>query len=393
MTIDQTARVKLERASLGIGGVAFVLGGLVGLAFLRGHTPLFGRGSIGDIAAFSAAVVGGLACLVVIGLLGDNVLPWHRELSRFRRVVDLIGLMLMFASISLLVVMALFQLFSNAFRTIRFDEPSGAFLVAVTCAAVGYIVASATSQLSTSSLTVYLSIFVFAGAIFSAMTSVNEYWWRMHFSTLGTAIDASGIAFNVTLILAGLVLVTLSDFIVYDLSLMVRYDKGSTLKVTIVRIGFIVFGVCLAGIGVFPESFSHLGHIVSTYAAITVVVLLMMLMIALFPRVRRAFWAPTLLIAAMLGAAGYLHRGIWYLNITAFEMIAVALVLVWLFLLIRAISSVVTDLSVEDTDRWEREIQPGDTPDQLENPASGDASSEVTSDASEPVVSVQESEL
>lgn len=359
MTIDLNARVELERVSLVVGGVAFLVGGLVGLAFLRGHTPLFGRGSIGDITAVSAGVIGALTCLAVMGLIGDNVLPWHRNLSRLRRVVDLIGLMLMFGSISLLLVMGLFQLFSNAFRTIRFDEWSGAFLVALTCAAVGYIVASATSQLDTSSLSVYLGIFIFAGAIFSAMTSSNEYWWRVHFSTLGTAIDASGIAFNFTLILSGLVIITLSDFIVYDLARMVRFDGGSARKVGISRYGFILFGLCLAGIGAFPESFSHRGHIISTWSSVAVVVLLMLYVVVVFPRLRRAFWLPTLLIGGILGAAAYLHRGIWYLNITAFEMIAVALVLVWLFLLIRAVSSVVAELPLENPERW-REIEGGE---------------------------------
>lgn len=370
--------MELERVSLAVGGIAFLVGGLVGLAFLRGHTPLFGRGSIGDIAAVSAGVVGGLACLVVIGLLGDNVLPWHRNLSRLRRIVDLIGLMLMFASISLLLVMGLFQLFSNAFRTIRFDEWSGAFLVAVTCAAVGYIVASATSQLNTASLTVFLGIFIFAGAIFSAMTSSNEYWWRMHFSTLGTAIDASGIAFNFTLILSGLVIITLSDFIVYDLSRMVRFDRGSALKVSVCRFGFILFGICLAGIGAFPESFSHRGHIIATWSSIAVVTLLMLFMVLVFPRVRRVFWPPTVLIGAMLGLAAYLHRGIWYLNITAFEMIAVALVLVWLFLLIRAISSLVTELPQEDPQRWQREVGGDDGTRELPSSTSDDHQSKTS---------------
>lgn len=370
MGIEQTARVKLERISLALGGAAFLLGALVGLIVLREHTPLFGGESVGNVAAFTAAPIGGLACLVIMGMLGDDVLPWHRNLTRIRRVVDLVGLMLMFASLSLLLVMAAYQLFSGAFRTIQFDRWSGAFLVASTCAIAGYLVASATSRLTTSSLTVLLSLFIFSGAIFSGITSANEYWWQMHFSTLGTAVDTSGIAFNFTLILSGLVLITLSEFIVYDISRMVRFDKGSRIKVIIARTGFILLGVCLGLIGVLPETLTHRGHLFVTYASIAVVAVMMVVMILLFPRVRRTFWAPTLIIAAMLGFAAYLFRGVRYLNTTAFEMIAVMLVLVWLFLLIRTISSVVADLPAEDAERWQREIVITDGVEELEAVAS-----------------------
>lgn len=356
MAIEQT-RVKLERVSLAVGGGAFVVGALVALTVLRGHTPLFGRGSIGDLAAFTAAPIAALSCLLVLGVLGDDVLPWHRNLSRFRRIVDLIGLMLLFGSLALLLVMALYQLFSSAFRTIQFDHWSGSFLVAATCAMVGYLVASATSRLTTSNLSMLLGLFIFAGAIFAGITSANEYWWRMHFSTLGTAVDASGIAFNFTLILSGLVLITLSEFIVYDIYRMVRFDRGSKIKVGIARFGFILLGACLGLIGVLPESLTHRGHLIVTYGAIAVVAVMMLVMIVVFPRVARTFWAPTLIIAAMLAVAGYLFRVVRYLNTTAFEMIAVMLVLAWLFLLIRTIASIVEDLPHEDAQRWEQEIE------------------------------------
>lgn len=63
----------------------------------------------------------------------------------------------------------------------------------------------------------------------------------------------------------------------------------------------------------------------------------------LFPQLSPAFNVTTVFIAGLLAAAVVLHLIIGYLNVTAFEMIGVSIIFVWLVLLIRSITAAVSD--------------------------------------------------
>lgn len=143
-----------------------------------------------------------------------------------------------------------------------------------------------------------VALFLVAGSLASALSASDEQWWQQHFSALGAASDRSGILFNFTLILTGVVLTALADFLTHDLQLWAEHHGERHWKVTFVRVGLIALG---------------------------------------FPAVTAA-------VVALIAGVVWLHLGVGYLNITAFEMGAVSTVFVWLVLLIRTVTAAVSEI-------------------------------------------------
>ncbi len=154
---------NLENLSLLLGAFAFVAGGVVALLVVQPPAPLFGKGSVGEVAALMGGVVSGLAFLTVMLVIGKSLLPWQRRLTRFRRVVDLVGLTLVHAAISLLAMAAVFAVFADAFRELALDRWASSFLIAGACAVGAYVAASSAGSLTTQSLSMLVAAFLVTG--------------------------------------------------------------------------------------------------------------------------------------------------------------------------------------------------------------------------------------
>lgn len=350
---------QLENLSLLLGAMGFIVGGGMSLLVLQPPAPLFGKGSVGETAALMGGAVSGLAFLTVMLVIGQSLLPWQRRLTRLRRVIDLVGLTLVHASISLLAVAALFAVFADAFRELSLDGWASSFLIAGACAVGAYVAASSAGSLTTQSLSMLVAAFLVTGAFSSALTSSDPQWWQAHFSALGTVSDASGITFNFTLILTGVVLTTLADFLTHDLSRWAAATGEANWKVVFVRIGFIVLGLMLAMVGVVPVNLSLFWHNMVTYVAIGAFGVMLVAVPFLFRRLTGGFFGVTVAVAAMLAAAGWLNLGAGYLNITAFEIVAVSTVFIWLILFIRSVSAAVDDIPKLDRDQDRAAVKNG----------------------------------
>lgn len=346
-----------EDLSLLLGALGFVTGAVLALLVLRPPSALFGRGSIGEVAALTGGAVAGLAFLAVAMVNGPRPVAWHRRVSRFRRFVDLVGLTLVHAAISMLATAAVFAVFADAFQSLLLDRWAGGFLVAGACGVSAYVAASSAGSLTTESLSLLVAAFLVLGAFASALTSSDPTWWQVHFSALGTAADASGTAFNFTLILTGIVLTTLADFLTHDLSRWARHTGEPTWKVMVVRVGFIVLGIMFAMVGVIPVNQSLYWHNMVTYAAVLAFVVLLVAIPVLFRRLSGGFVGVTVVVGAMMALGGWLHLGIGYLNTTAFEIAAVGTVFLWLILFTRSVSAAATE--VPEVSRAPREPEHG----------------------------------
>lgn len=335
---------SMEDLSLLLGGLGFVGGALVALLVLDPPALLFGKGSVGEAAALTGGAVAGLAFLAVMLAVGPTRVTLRRRLKRLRRMVDLVGLTLVHAAISMLATAAVFAVFADAFQDLELDRWAGGFLVGAACAVAAYVAASSAASLTTQSLSLLVATFLVVGAFTSALTSSDPQWWQEHFSALGTASDASGITFNVTLVLTGLVLTALADFLTQDLTRWAQHTGEPNWKVVFVRIGFFILGIMLGMIGVIPVNQSLYWHNMVTYAAIWAFVVMLLAVPFLFRRLSGGFVGVTVVVAALMGLSGWLHRGIGYLNITAFEIAAVATVFLWLILFTRSVSASVADI-------------------------------------------------
>ena len=334
-----------ESLSLATALIGFVLGTVVGLVVLpRPTAPIFGQSSVGDVAAVTASVMS--AVVFVLSTTLSQVRPdshWRLQLHLVRRVIDTVGLTLLHAAIGLFAVAGVFWVFGQAFRSLELDPGAGAVSIGVSVAVTCYLASSSAMTMRTSQLSVLIALYLAMGAMSSALNTSDTVWWQTHFSSLGAAGDFSGLTFNFTLVLTRIVLTTLADYLTHDLSVWAESRDVSERRVKIVRFGFVLLGIMLALVGLIPVNVNFTAHNSVAYGMVGVFAALLISTPLLFPGLSPAFNLASVFIAALLLVNVVLHLIVGYLNVTAFEMIGVSTMFVWLVLLIRSITAAAHD--------------------------------------------------
>lgn len=333
-----------EQWRLVTAGAAFVVGGIVGLIALAGSVhPLYGGPeviTIGEVTSLAAAAI--TAVVFVIWFVRAMRLPanqWRRQLHIVRRIIDLVGLTLTHASVAMFTLAGAFWIFSQAFRELTLDAFSGAAIVGAACAGAAYLTAGSAYSLTTRQLSELLAGFVLTGALAAMLTASNPVWWQEHFSSLGTASDTSGIAFNFTLLLGGLAITTLAGYLTHDLLRWARLAKVDERRVVAIRIGFIAMGVLLALLAFLPVDRFFISHNVTAYSLVGVFIVMIVAIPFLFPTLSKAFSVVCAVTVGLLALGLVMFLGVHYLNLTAFELLAVAGIFAWLILFIGTVQS------------------------------------------------------
>jgi len=104
-----------------------------------------------------------------------------------------------------------------------------------------------------------------------------------------------------------------------------------------------LLGVMLALVGLIPVNLNFTAHNTVAYGMVGVFAALLVAIPVLFRELSPAFNLASIFIAALLFTNVVLHLIVGYLNVTAFEMIGVSVMFVWLVLLIRSITAAVHD--------------------------------------------------
>lgn len=330
-----------ESFALILAGVAIVAGALIGLLALDSTRPLFGRGSIGEVSAYAAAGVSGLAFGVTMAIVTPRQQPWLRRLRWPRRLLNLFGLALLHAVFAFLLVLAVFAVFADAFRGVALDHWAGTFWVAACCGVTAYMSVASAMALNTQSLSLLLAAFVPTGALASALSASDPQWWQRHFSALGSAADDSGLTFNLTLLLAGLALVTVGDFLAHDLATWGQAVGEPEWKATLAQWALGALGVLLAAVVLIPVTSQKAWHDAAAQSIVIVFAAALVAFPILFRRLPGSFRAVTFVVVGLLVLCLVLYKGVDYLNTTAFEMGAATTVFIWLLLFIRTVSAAV----------------------------------------------------
>lgn len=339
----------LENVALFLAAGGLAVGAAVGIITLRDFTPFQGGRwrSVGSIADISSGIMAGVVFLLT--WLRFVHPSWYQGVGMMRRVVHTVGLTLLMGTLTFFMVRAFNSIVDAAFFGLRFDVWSGATFIALTCGVSAYFAASVAARLTVESLSVVVSAFLVMGALMSAVNASDQYWWQVHFSSLGMAPGLSGFTFNYTLILTGVVIATIADFLAHDMRRWLAATGQGLWKSRVVRVGLMVMGVALGGIGLIPVHISHAGHIFTTYVAVAAFFVLALVAPVILRGIPWGFRLASLLIVGFVALLGYLFKGIQYLGTTGFEMLAVSTVLVWMVLFIRTMAAVSRDLpNLED---------------------------------------------
>lgn len=171
-------------------------------------------------------------------------------------------------------------------------------------------------------------------------TASDPAWWEYHFSQLGTFGDRSSSLFNLTLIIAGFLVVTFALYLQRDLQVLV--DRGVLTKAhapRTVSIVFVIMGVMLLCVGVFPLTVSLLLHNLSASGMAVTFIVLLFASPWWFKGLPGRFILVSVGFAAALIVGAVLFYPVQYRNLTAFELVAFAIIFAWIAMFIRYINA------------------------------------------------------
>lgn len=168
---------------------------------------------------FCAGFVAG--CAVIAFIVGYARLSDSWSLSRgwwvpIRKLFEILSLSIVYAST---VFLASFVLL-NVIYTMIGIQLGGDYLVALVTGAsgiMGYYAYVQGELLTAKTVASMLPLFVLSGVGTAGLTTDDPNWWRNNFSQLGDNVTFAATMFNVTLVMAGVCVVIISYFGVYEL--------------------------------------------------------------------------------------------------------------------------------------------------------------------------------
>jgi hypothetical membrane protein len=326
---------RIESLAIAAGLISAALAFVVALLVQRGQlAPLGGTGSVAAVALPSVAVTSAGAFIWAYIRHADGGVRWRRR-HPVRRVLDVLGLTLTGVGVAVLLTASMLEVFGLAFVGLELNAVTTAALTASFAGVSAYVLSLIAGQLTSSTLATLLSLFLVAGVFTSMLTADDQQWWQRNFSALGMGTATSSYTFNLTILIAGLAILALSDYLTIDL---LERRTGGRRGVWVIRTALALVGVALIGVGLVPVNISVIAHnSFSTLALVGFAAL-----IVLTPMVLRGLSVAFLLTTALVGVlivTGTVLFALGEMNLTALELIAVLVIFSWLILFTRSASS------------------------------------------------------
>jgi hypothetical protein len=171
-----------------------------------------------------------------------------------------------------------------------------------------------------------------AGCLASMSMTTTGAWWSLNFSTLGTSDDLAAAFFNLGLILSGLAMAAMAGRLASGIQRPEHDARHAALPT--VRTLIAVIGVSLAGVGLVPIDTDEVLHNVFACAAAAAFALLASLTPVLVRRMPRTLAITSRASLALEVAAYVIYDRLGLVSLTLFEIVAFALVFVWLITLV-----------------------------------------------------------
>jgi len=313
---------RIESLSLALGAGAFVVVAVVAIIAFRGQAaPIAGPGSVGQFAAVCSGAVA-IAAFVT----GDLVV--RRGRRGFLAIVDLAALAFAHAVIAILTWTLLSVILEDAFFSAEVFAIPVILLSGAVAAVTAYVAFLSATHMDLTLLAILLATFLIEGMLASMLTASDPLWWHEHLSSLGATRDISSLAFNLTLIVAGIMVTTLAR------SATAGVPSSNPHGMARVRLCLVLIGVFLAFVGVFKvDDFFWLHTGFASGMAVVYGVLV----------IRLPAWVPDLsrffIVLGWVFFGLMLLLGVFYAigryTLTAVELVGGTLVFTWIILFIR----------------------------------------------------------
>ncbi|WP_156366356.1 DUF998 domain-containing protein [Microbacterium sp. No. 7] len=337
---------RLQSVATRWAGVAFALAFVVTALLTWGdRRPLAGEGSIGDIAAWSAAVAAGVAfgtTFVVETSRGHAA--WRQRLPLAKRVVDVIAMTGAMVMLSYFIVLAAANLFQLGFIGLTIDPLGGGVLAGAAAAAFAYAASLSGARVTSDGLATLATLVLFVGTMASMLSAPDESWWQLHFSQLGNSAALSGYRFNLALIVTGIVLTALAGYIGHDIERgLVARGVPPRRTVSLLSWLFAGIGICLSIAGFVPDAVSFVVHVGAASGMVVVFGVFVFCALRFLPGLPREVASFSVLVIVGILIAAVLWVPIGYYNLTGMEFIAAGLLFAWLLVFVRATAAYAQD--------------------------------------------------
>ncbi|WP_431277238.1 DUF998 domain-containing protein [Leifsonia poae] len=327
-----------ESAALLVSASVFVVAAVIGLfAFWGQFLPISGPGSLGQFVAIWSGVAAVAAFVTARVLISRSRTP---ALSGSRRAeativdfpwYDVAAVAVAHGVIALLGWIGIADLLEKSFIGAQVYAVSAALLAGVAIAASTYISFLSAVSMTPTLLSLVLAVFLVVGAFASMLSSSDPLWWQKNLSTLGMPDDISSLAFNLTLIIAGVLVTAIAHYATANLP--VRTPKELHGR-SWVRGALTLIGILLACVGLFPLDRSLTIHNVSASGMAIVYVILALGIGRFIPSMPRVFvvlgyvFVGVIVLLAIFFISGYY-------NLTAVELVAFLMIFTWLIVFMR----------------------------------------------------------
>lgn len=352
------SRESIETIALLAGALAFVIGVPISLLIFWGRElDITGPWSIGWYAAVGGAIFA--AAAFVLGRFAvrprtDDPRHHHHRRGEQGAVrlywYDVAAIALAYAFIALLGWLGIAQLLELSFIGAPVFALPGALLVGVAFALTTYIAFLGGAALTPLSVSLDLAIFLVVGAFAAMLTSTDPHWWRDNLSALGMSSNQSSVAFNLTVIISGIIVTTIARYATAGLP---AQTPGQLKRRRIVRTGLVLIGIFLACVGVFPvDRFFLVHNTVATGMAVVYAGLIIGLP-RLLPSMPKTFFALGYIYVAVIAVLGVFFATGYY-NLTAVELVAAILIFSWIIVFLRVAGSAGVDSGAAAADAEEK---------------------------------------
>lgn len=327
-----------ESAALLVGASAFVVGLLPAAIALWGEdVPIAGPGSVGQFVALASAVTAVLVFISARVLVNASATTGARLSQSGRRPglrlrwYDIGALALAHGMVALLAWLGIAGLLSRSFAGAVLFPFSAMVLAAVGISVTAYAVFLSAVSLTPILLSLILAVFVVVGCFASMLSASDAHWWQANLSTLGISDDISALAFNLTLLIAGIIVTTIAHYATASIPAGTPEEARGRKRV---RGALVLIGVMLAGVGVFPLDQNMTAHNVAASGMVLVFLTMVIRIRWWIPSLPRVFEFLGYLDVAIIAVLAVLFLTGYY-NLTAVELVAVVLVFSWLIVFLR----------------------------------------------------------
>ncbi len=238
-----------------------------------------------------------------------------------------------------MVSFLLISLLNNSFKNLALDAFISSAFVGIYSGVLIYLIIPVAMGMNTAIVARLFSIVMVSGIILSMLTNNNPNWWQVNFSYLGWGSGISSLSFNLTIIMAGLLVIALSTQFTNDLKRSKFIFDKKDVNLNILSLLFIVLGIDMAGLGIFPYDKAPGVHDFLGYSMLIIFGVIVLSLRFIFPKIDKTFLTNSYLTLALIAFCYILFSVVGYFSLTAFELIGFIITFGWLLMFVRKIST------------------------------------------------------